>query len=166
METTTHEIQAGNTTLYCVVDRFDTPAILVGDQRALNFPALLIAFPKLHKPELLVAYCQAALTFAARSGLRYIENIPAFQARHKRRSCSAYRMSLEDEGWNHSSTDHGPFDLDAMHEPLVHGHQVTFFAEDDYFGVPYAVTVPYPWDDFRAPTDIRLLPQLTTSEAS
>lgn len=158
METTTFQFTLGPQTLRATVDKNDSPAVYQDQQRFTDFPALLAALPSLMEADSLPAYCRLALLFAGGSAYRFISDPLAFRDGYRRRNSTDALQSSVDGGWGNRSSDFGPFDLETLPGPRISENTVSFMAEEEYFGTPYAVTVPYPWTDVASPARFELIP--------
>lgn len=118
------------------------PVVLV-DGAEVSADTLAAKAPALATPEGLGQYCDA-LNHLARGEEYHVIHDPAAYADKYRQ-----RLSTEDpdapfvEGEPRLS-DFGVCDTSEITPPKLEGEHVVFFAEDDYWGIPYRVVGPAP----------------------
>ena len=110
-------------------------------QRYHTMHEILAAFPCEVWDRQLSHYCRL-LTFLSRGNeFLPIGSISDFQRKYQ------HQLEVEaheDRGLYTKGSDFGPFDVSAMHEPMISDGVLLFFVEDTAYGIPYKVTSPYP----------------------
>jgi hypothetical protein len=117
--------------------------VVLADGREASSLADLARLPILARPESLGLYCDAVNHLKYGRDYRVIHDPAAYAAKYQR------RLAAEDPKapWREGVVrlrDFGVCDTSLIHAPLLKGSAVTYFAEDNFLGIPYRVTAPAP----------------------
>jgi len=123
------------------INEDNIPIVQHGSTHYKDIYKLTIDFPLLTKGRNIEVLSQLANFLFQGTSYKFINNISEYKESYLN------RIEFEKNSLDflpERLIDHGIFDLNSMHPPVINGKELTFYVYDDHTGVPYKVTCPFP----------------------